>query len=332
MAKLSVLIPTYNRANKLLRLLKNIETNIVDSNIKEEIEVLISDNASEDNTQEVVADYQTDKFKITYFRQSINLRFDGNVRFLYEQANTDYVWFFADDDIMLPGAILTILEGIERYKPDVLLSSFIQPPGWEGRTYTFPNRYEIITDPKTMIELVFKCTKLSVYVMKKVSFSSKQLNELKPFYENGFYFVDLSYSVLGLRDKPKLCIVSEPLSTCDDDYIKFDFPPGVFKDMYKVFYHPFVLKYHPDMIKKWRFRSYYMEIESLFAIKTGALITDKMDVYDRGIRDMKVMMIPLIKSPRVFILFIILKMNLVNAYKKIRPAVKMVTNVYRKIL
>ena len=143
MPSLSIVIPTFNRAGKLLRLLNNIELELFRSNLSVPIQVIVSDNASTDNTREVVSSFEATMFKLDYFCQQKNLGFDGNVRFLYDVANTDYIWFFSDDDILLPGAIATVIKGLLETKPDVLLFSFIQPRGSEIRTFNLPGQFEV---------------------------------------------------------------------------------------------------------------------------------------------------------------------------------------------
>jgi hypothetical protein len=51
---LSLCIPTYNRARKLDRLLHQLREIIATSQFRESVEVIISDNASTDDTKEVI--------------------------------------------------------------------------------------------------------------------------------------------------------------------------------------------------------------------------------------------------------------------------------------
>lgn len=325
MTKLSVLIPTYNRASKVYRLLKNIEDIIDKSNITDKIEVLVSDNASKDNTEKLISTFSSPKFEVQYFRQETNLGFDGNIKFLYEKANSEYIWFFADDDMMLPNAMDTVLEGLDSYKPDVLLFSFIQPPGSQEQTYNFNTQYQIVTDKKQIVELVFQCTKVSVYVLKKKVLSELEQQELAPFRENGFYFVNLAYTILH-NSNPRLCIISKPLATCDEDYNLFDYTPGTFRDMYKIFYHPFVIKNYPEYAEIWKDRSYYHEIMMLFGIKIGTILTQNMEIYDKGIREIEFRMLSLTKNIHCLILLIIMKLRLTGLYKILRPYIKKLKN------
>ena len=324
---LTIAIPTFNRANKLRRLLNAINDEILTSQLQDRIAVMVSDNASTDDTSKMVSELSKKQSKFSYFRQSKNLGFDGNIRFLYEQAKTEYIWFFADDDIILPGSISTVIQALQNNNPDVLLFSFIQPPGSKVKTFNYSNRVEVITDPAAAIEVTHKYPKVSIYVLRNISLNSIQQKELKLFLGNGFYFIDLAYSVLEASKQLKLCVISEPLATCDEDYIEFNFDPQVFLEMYKVFYHPFVLKHLPSLPRSRRDSSYYNMVQFLFAVKTGSLIVDDFQLYDQAIKNVEIRMVALLKNPRTLIQLALMKIGLVNIYLKIRPLINMARRV-----
>lgn len=70
-----------------------------------DIEVIVSDNCSTDNTQTVLKEYVQDKGSIRYNRNSDNLGLIGNLHKLVELAHGQYVWFMGDDDIYHQGLI-----------------------------------------------------------------------------------------------------------------------------------------------------------------------------------------------------------------------------------
>jgi glycosyltransferase involved in cell wall biosynthesis len=312
---LSIIIPTYNRADKLLRLLKNIEFEITNSNLSDLIHVLVSDNASSDETQAVLSNFKTTKFKFEYFHQEINLGFDGNVRFLYRVAKSDYVWFFSDDDIILPGAIATVMNGLLETEPDVLLFSFIQPRGSVIRTFNFPDQFTNITDLKAMIGFISICSKVSMYVCRKIELNELQEKELEPFYENGFYWIDLCFSVISAGTEPRLCIISEPLASCDDEFINIRFGPSVFLNSYSIYLHPLVCRTLPNMAEEYRIKSYYDTIQLMFAVKMGSLKSDDSSVFEREIMSLSIMLCPLLKNSRALMQILALKLKLVPLYK-----------------
>lgn len=319
MSSLSIVIPSYNRASKLVRLLKNIEVNLQESNLSDQIQVLVSDNASTDDTELQVTTFKTDRFRLDYFRQDKNIGFDGNVRFLYEAAKTNYVWFFSDDDILLPGAIATVLDGIKATQPDVLLFSFIQPPGSNTRTFNQSEEISVITNPKKIISLIAQYPKVSIYVCKKIELCEEQKIELEPFYENGFYWIDLCYSIINAtNNNPQLCVISQPLASCDEEFNNIRFEASVCLERYNIFYHPYVRAHLPFMVDESRRQSYYDVIQLMFAVKMGTIISEKPEVFEKEIAALRFRILPLLKNPRSFFQYILLKLNLVFLFKSYR--------------
>ncbi len=110
--KLSICITTYNRAEWLKLNLKNIDMLL--SQPREDIEIIICDNASTDSTPEIVNPY-LDKKNFKYIRNAINVGMLGNLRETARAASGDYIWLIGDDDFIIPGAIETILNNIRQY-------------------------------------------------------------------------------------------------------------------------------------------------------------------------------------------------------------------------
>lgn len=105
--KLTIAIPTYNRANYLDILLNSIL--IQYTNVSEHLELFVSDNASTDNTKEVVDKYLSLGLQIKYFCQTENLGPDRNIANCFIQTSGEYIWVIGDDDHFLPDAISVVL-------------------------------------------------------------------------------------------------------------------------------------------------------------------------------------------------------------------------------
>ncbi len=102
MIQLTIGIPTYNRAESLRKLLEALAQERLD----DDVEVLVSDNASLDSTR-VVAEAFRDRLgpHFSHHTNADNLGFDGNILTLYRRARGRYVWFLSDDDGFVPGAV-----------------------------------------------------------------------------------------------------------------------------------------------------------------------------------------------------------------------------------
>ena len=93
--KVSVCIPTYNRADIL-----PYAVNSVLNQTYTDFELLICDDASPDHTAEVVS--QWDDSRIRYIRHPQNIQRSRNMRSGYEAARGDYFIKFDDDDALTP--------------------------------------------------------------------------------------------------------------------------------------------------------------------------------------------------------------------------------------
>ncbi|QII12840.1 putative beta-1,4-galactosyltransferase [Candidatus Kuenenia stuttgartiensis] len=104
---ITIAIPTYNRANLYLRQAIECAVNQTYSNI----EIIISDNCSTDNTEMVVKDF-TDP-RIRYFRHEKNIGGNNNFNFCLEQAKGEYFLLLMDDDLIDRDFIETCWKSID---------------------------------------------------------------------------------------------------------------------------------------------------------------------------------------------------------------------------
>lgn len=107
--ELTIAIPTYNRKECLQQSL----VNVIEHSRGKDIEILISDNASTDGTEEFVKFIQKENPSIKYYKNAQNLGFDGNFLNCFEKAQGKYVMLLSDDDVLLDGAIDSILEALK---------------------------------------------------------------------------------------------------------------------------------------------------------------------------------------------------------------------------
>ena len=109
--KLSICIPTYNRSKFLIECLDSVLQSIV--GYENQIEIIISDNASTDETREVVADIIRTYPWIIYNRNDVNIGAERNFYKLATLAIGDYIWILGDDDKLKKEAIANIINRID---------------------------------------------------------------------------------------------------------------------------------------------------------------------------------------------------------------------------
>jgi glycosyltransferase involved in cell wall biosynthesis len=108
---LSICVPTHNRAH-LLRITLQAALPQV-KQCGELVELCVCDNASSDNTAEVV-ESSREFGPVRYARNSTNLGFVGNiVRLATDLAQGEYIWLVGDDDVLVPDAVARVLNTLQ---------------------------------------------------------------------------------------------------------------------------------------------------------------------------------------------------------------------------
>jgi glycosyltransferase involved in cell wall biosynthesis len=102
MPLLTIAIPTYNRAADLQACLARLAGQ---PGVGSDVELLVSDNCSTDNTPAVVKAWQNKGVSITYLRNVQNIGPDNNFVQCYAAAKGKYFWLLGDDDMVLDGAV-----------------------------------------------------------------------------------------------------------------------------------------------------------------------------------------------------------------------------------
>ncbi len=103
---LTIAIPTYKRAECLKELLSALAEQLKD---EPRIELIVSDNASPDQTPAIVQEFVAQGLCVRYIRNEQNIGADANFLQCFEQARGKYVWLFSDDDLIVPAAIAKIV-------------------------------------------------------------------------------------------------------------------------------------------------------------------------------------------------------------------------------
>ncbi|MFB5762604.1 glycosyltransferase [Paenibacillus medicaginis] len=108
---LSICIPTYNRAACLNQCLQSIFSQIGDTPL---IEVDVSDNASTDETPEVVRRYMETYSNLRYSRNDENLGADRNILKITDEARGAFIKLQGDDDFFVENTIWPLLSVIQQ--------------------------------------------------------------------------------------------------------------------------------------------------------------------------------------------------------------------------
>lgn len=120
---LTIAIPTYNRSAFLGLCLKRIaeELDSLSEDQRNRVKVYVANNASTDNTAEVICQYQrmhAEIFEVVHNAE--NIGGERNVAQCYSSAATPYVWILGDDDVILPGKLNLVLDILVKQEIDIL--------------------------------------------------------------------------------------------------------------------------------------------------------------------------------------------------------------------
>jgi glycosyltransferase involved in cell wall biosynthesis len=159
--KLSICIATFNRGAFIAETLNSIL-----SQNSEQIEIVVVDGGSKDNTQKVLEFYQNSFSNFNYYREEVNSGVDIDYDKAIQYANGYYCWLMTDDDLLIDGAIERLLcKLIDNYDLLVLnsevwntdftfnletrMSTMIQ-----DKIYTGRNKLEMFADLGTCLSFI----------------------------------------------------------------------------------------------------------------------------------------------------------------------------------
>jgi glycosyltransferase involved in cell wall biosynthesis len=109
----SIGIPTFNRAARYLP--QSLESAL--GQTLADLEVIVSDNCSGDNTEELVTAYRRGDHRLRYFRQARNIGPNANANFCLSRARGKYFLLLHDDDLIDPDFLEACLSAGRR-SPD----------------------------------------------------------------------------------------------------------------------------------------------------------------------------------------------------------------------
>lgn len=113
--KVSIGMPIYNGERFLPQTLDSLLTQTYN-----DFELIISDNASSDGTQEICQQYAAQDTRVRYLRQSANLGASKNFNYVFECASGEYFKWAAHDDLCAPEYLARCVDVLDR-DPQVIL-------------------------------------------------------------------------------------------------------------------------------------------------------------------------------------------------------------------
>lgn len=124
---LTIIVPTFNRSANLAILLRSLREEI--SFVSGDVAVIVSDNASSDDTQAVVAEASASWPELKAYRHAANTGPDKNFCFCVEMVRTRWFWIIGDDDLPKRGVIAKVVQLLREQAPALLYmrSEWVSP-------------------------------------------------------------------------------------------------------------------------------------------------------------------------------------------------------------
>lgn len=197
--RLSVCIPTFQRGSLLAKSLQSL----AHAALKAEAwcEIVVSDNASSDQTADVVEDFKETWPSVRYYRNEQNIGAERNFYRVVELARGDYVLILGDDDLVATG-IFEQIEARMRERPELIVCNhsvynsdftrlhkrhFLRTDAPES----FDNPDEILATFGAGLGFI------SAVVFRRESFLRVDRSDYERYAEVGFSFLFTAYAMLG---------------------------------------------------------------------------------------------------------------------------------------
>lgn len=190
---LSICIPTYNRSSNLDRCLHAILSQLTDD---APVEVLVSDNASTDNTAEVVGRYAARYPSLKYSCNSENIGADRNIYHVMRLAQGTFVKMQGDDDYCVEGTLMPLIDVVNKHRECGIIHVHVHNN--DRRVYTAEGAEAFLG--ASMIMSTF----ISGMILRREDL--EQIEQPTLFLDSSFNQMYLQYAIL--MKNPKFCVVN----------------------------------------------------------------------------------------------------------------------------
>jgi len=182
----TVIIPTRDRSDTLIHTLKTALSQDYD-----QFQVLVADNASDDDTYDKVTSINDPRLKYINTTQRVSM--SENWEFALSHVDRGWVTIIGDDDALLPGALSMVHEIIEKTGTSAIRSNgcSYRWPGFDNSSYgwlsiSLKKGYEI---------------RESGQILQQVLDGARYYHELPMLYNGGFISVDLIKQAKSLTER-----------------------------------------------------------------------------------------------------------------------------------
>ncbi len=235
---LTIAVTTYNRRKFLETNVNRSIEQIISAGLESEVEIVISNDASPDDTSKYVDEITAKHNFVRGFNHTKNLGVTKNLEWTVEESRGTYVQLCGDDDLLQDGAIASFIKSIKEYRPNFVLvnTNNIHSLDDSNQKYkvVLENRLGInknifVENLEKNIELL-KNTKNWLYltnfitaVIFKKDLWQKELQTSKKYVKPENVFLWQAPVLIGIQKYGKLLLIAESLVLCrknpTDNYV-----------------------------------------------------------------------------------------------------------------
>lgn len=181
----SIIIPTYNSQNFLKRCLDSVINQIY-----KKIEIIVVDDASEDDTKKIIKYYSEKDSRIIPYFQSLNKGVSISRNIGLKAASGDYIMFLDSDDELTKDAIRRMVDISNRYKSDFVDSyNLLEYKKKNGKIVRFtekrlPKKTLVLGNINDNIKILNMNTYIKGKLIKKSLFDGLEFDENLRCYED----------------------------------------------------------------------------------------------------------------------------------------------------
>ncbi len=194
---LSIGIPTYNGAATIRQTLESVVAQLLPG-----VEIVISDNASTDETQVIAREFAAARpDAIRYYRNDTNIGMDRNFDAVVRRAAGRFVWILSDDDhIVHPQAVSKILAMASAH-----LDAGTIFANYENEAVPILRDYDSLSGDEFFRVTRFKSTLISSVIVNRALWCSYDLTGYA-----GTYWTHIGYLIRAAATN-KSCIIADAL-------------------------------------------------------------------------------------------------------------------------
>jgi len=124
---LTIAIPTFNRVERLINCLSALDAELTRDVYDTEIEVIVSDNFSQDTTWSYLQNFKftNGRIRFTALKNDKNLGSVANIKKIIVASRGAHILWCTDDDYILPGSLRYLVTLIKDKNPSYLKTSLI---------------------------------------------------------------------------------------------------------------------------------------------------------------------------------------------------------------